>query len=257
MSNYPDPSIYDILHAPGSNAEVAALSRIACRHGLSVWQGLHCLEPACGTGRLLRLLERRGGLVYGFDADPAMLEYAQRGLSVAARKRLFVARMESFATQLRAASIDVAFTTINSIRHLESDAALLAHLRDVAFVLRPTGVYVVGISLSDYGNESPSEDLWHGGRGRCRVDQMVQYLPPADGSRFERVISHWIVRRPTREEHFDHSYDLRCYDESQWQSVVDGSAMRILDQYDDRGVPMPLPRGTYRLYALSSRAGER
>ncbi|MBK7403044.1 MAG: class I SAM-dependent methyltransferase [Phycisphaerales bacterium] len=77
---YDDPEIYDILHAPGTRAEVDGLEAIEGRYvdrsrcgGARRW-----LEPACGSGRYIREAARRGIEAVGFDLSPGMIEYARR-----------------------------------------------------------------------------------------------------------------------------------------------------------------------------------
>ena len=225
MREYPEPGVYDVLHAPGTAAEVDGLQRIAAR-----WVGAKAatwLEPACGTGRYLRVASRRGIRCIGFDRDPAMIEYARhRGCNV------FVADMTVFAGRKRA---DFAFNLHNSIRHLRSDAAMLAHFSEMARVLRPGGAYAVGLSLTRYGAEEPEEDVWEGRRGRMRVQQLVQYLPPPGRGRFERVVSHVRIERPAGVTQHDSTYDLRCYDLAQWRRLVARSPFRIVASVNGAG----------------------
>ncbi|MBM4109060.1 MAG: class I SAM-dependent methyltransferase [Phycisphaerae bacterium] len=257
---YAVPMLYDVLHTPGTAEEVAGLARIARRFvvgggdPMGTW-----LEPACGTGRYLRVASRRVRSAVGFDMSAEMVEYARgRSRRGANPPRYFVARMEDFAGGVRAGSVDFAFNPINTIRHLESDAALLAHLSAVARVLRPGGVYAVGISLCAYGREGPTEDVWRGVRGRLRVTQTVQYLPASAGSRatrneggrFERVISHLHVVRGGVEQHVDSTYRLRGYSARQWEEVVSRSRLRIVGAVDDRGRDAVPTEPGYGVYVL-------
>lgn len=229
MREYPEPGVYDVLHAPGTAAEVDGLQRIAAR-----WVGAKAttwLEPACGTGRYLRVASRRGIRCIGFDRDPAMVAYARRGGDPF---RVVVAEMTGFAPALGRARADFAFNLHNTIRHLPSDAAMLAHFSEMARVLRG-GVYAVGLSLTRYGAEEPEEDVWEGRRGRMRVQQLVQYLPPPGRGRFERVVSHVRIERPAGVTQHDSTYDLRCYDLAQWRRLVARSPFRIVATVNGAG----------------------
>lgn len=259
---YALPMLYDVLHTPGTVEEVRGLVRIARRFvgpradPLGTW-----LEPACGTGRYLRVASRRVGKAIGFDMSAEMVEYARSRSALSPNPpRYFVARMEDFRG-IRSRSVDFAFNPINTIRHLESDAALLAHLAAVERVLRRGGVYAVGISLCAYGREEPTEDVWRGTRGRLRVTQTIQYIPPTAGSRatrneggrFERVISHLQVTRAGRNTHIDSTYRLRGYNLRQWEDVVERSALRILGAVTDSGRnARPIEPG-YGIFVLGRR----
>lgn len=243
-SLYDDPRIYDILMTPGTAAELDVLQRIekqlvCLRRRLTVW-----LEPACGTGRFLRLLAGRGQRVIGFDRNAGQLAYARSRLrhrGLLRRVRLYQAEMTAFDNQLRPASVDFAFNPVNSLRHLLSDDAMLSHFAQMARVLRPGGLYVVGISLRDDAQTTPEEDVWVAARGRCRVTQLVTYLPPATQglrARRETVISHLMVERPGRIDHHDVRYELRTYREQEWKRLLARSFLRRLAVLDARGRPL-------------------
>lgn len=258
QSLYADPALYDILHTPGTAAEVDALERVerACagRHRLRrdrLW-----LEPACGTGRILRVAAGRGRRVAGWDLDASLLDYARRRLPSGAR--LFQADLTAAAEAarrvgLRSGTVDFACLPVNTLRHLASDAAVLAHLSQVAELLRPEAVYVVGISLTDYAWLHEEEDVWTAARGRCRVSQVVNYLPPEPGTRRDRteqVVSHLTVKRPRGEEHLDDFYDLRTYDRRQWRRLVARSPLVHAGSFDGWGKPLAGRSPNYQYEAL-------
>ena len=147
----------------------------------------------------------------------------------------------------------LAFNLGNTVRHLETDCDLLAHLAQVAGLLGPGGIYVVGISLTDYATAEEEEDVWVARRGRCRVTQLVNYLPPAPGSRVETVVSHLLVRRPRGAEHHDDRYGLRTYDTAQWRRAVGRSALRRVASRDGLGRPLPEGPANYQLEILAVR----
>lgn len=263
---YADPAVYDILYTPGTAAEMDALERIERRltpgplRPDRLW-----LEPACGTGRCLRVAQRRGRRVAGFDREPGMLAYAAARLGSAAprggRPRLFAADLADFAAAARGAglregTVDFAFVTVNSLRHLPTDRAMLAHFGQVAVLLRPGGLYVVGLSLTDYQWLWPDEDLWTAARGHCRISQVINWLPPEPGTprgRRERALSHLTITRPGGTEHVDDAYDLRCYDRKQWQRLLAASALAHAGSFDARGRPLPPGQWPYQLEALRRR----
>jgi SAM-dependent methyltransferase len=251
---YRHPSWYDVLHAPGTAEEVDGLERIARRfvaRDARTW-----LEPCCGTGRYLRVLAGRGRRVAGVDLSRPMLDYAWQRLRARGlhrRARLLRGSMLDVGRLLPPGSIDAAFNPINSIRHLRSVGDVRAHLRGVARVLAPGGAYIVGLSLSAFGRESPGEDVWVGRRGRVR--QVVQYLPPARRGRPERVISHVEVRTPARTIDFSWSYDLLALDGRTWRQAVSAAGLRIAATVDENGGDAPAVEPGYALYVLAPQPG--
>ncbi len=253
---YTDAMVYDILHGPGTAEDVDVLESLVGRHAPGapgVW-----LEPACGSGRYLRLAAKRGRSVIGFDLESGMIDYARaraERAGVADRSVYFVGDMRSFGGAIEHDSVGLAFNLINTVRHLETDEDVLAHLGQVSRVLAPDGVYVVGISLTVYGLEPPSEDVWEGARGRCRVTQVIQYLPPTgtDGDRMEQVYSHLTIERPSGEEHRPSHYGLRAYDLDQWRSLLDRSSLRVVGVADGAGEACEPTAPGYSLWVLGRR----
>ena len=258
QSLYADPMVYDILYTPGTAGEVTALEKIEKEFAAGrtrsdrLW-----FEPACGTGRYLRVAEGRGRRVAGFDRDPGQLDYA-RGRLKGPPGGLFVADMEDFAAAaarsgIKKNSIDFAFNPVNTIRHLESDRAFVRHFDQMADLLKPGAVYVVGLSLIDYKNLLPEEDLWVATRGGCQVSQLVNYLPPEPGTattRVETVISHLTVTRPRGTEHFDDTYGLRTFDKKQWRDLVKRSRLEHAGSFDAFAAPVEDRTLNYQLDVL-------
>jgi SAM-dependent methyltransferase len=277
------PQLYDVVNTPGTASEVTALVRAARLHG-ALWPvdrgppkgaepgGGIWLEPACGSGRYLRELLRRGHAVRGYDAGPRMVDYATGRLSrvtlpaVGPRPPVhphFLLAVAGFTTPAenlrRLGPADVAFCPVNSLRHLRSDPEVLAHLEQIAGLLAPAGVYLVGMDLHHRGR-AIEEDVWRGRRGRLEVTQVVQYLPPRAASRRERVIIEMMADRPRGREHHSFMYDLRTYTEQQWLALLNRSPLRRLAVCDARGRPVP-PAGkraraarlSYQIEVLTSR----
>lgn len=255
---YSDPAVYDILHAPGTAAEIDAHQKVerALMPGRLKKSRLW-FEPACGSGRYLKVAAGRGRSVAGFDLDEGMIRYAA-GRANLKRAKLFTTVMTDFTKEARLAglapgSADFAFQPVNSIRHLGSDKAMLSHLEEMAAILKPGALYVVGISLTDYAWLEPEEDVWTGARGTCRVHQLVNFLPPEPGTkraRAETVLSHLTITRPRGVEHRDATYDLRTYDEKQWRALVKRSPLERAGSFDAFGDPLAGRVLNYQLEAL-------
>jgi SAM-dependent methyltransferase len=250
---YEYPGWYDILHTPGTANEVDGLARIEGRFARASRRRLW-LEPACGTGRLLRVAAGRGIAVAGFDRGERMIDYARASFASRGLKgRLFVADMTRFTLPRRAT---FAFCPINTIRHLESDRAMLDHFACMRRALAPQGVYVVGTETCRYGVDFPTEDVWTGRRGHARIRQVVQYLPPSRRDRVERVVSHLVITTPKGEQHLSSAYDLRAYSRSEWDALLCRAGWRVLGVCDAEGRDaLRGPRGGviggYGLYVLA------
>lgn len=253
---YDHPLWYDIVHWPGTHAEVDGLeaierrfclpnpdeSPVARRRRKRVW-----LEPACGSGRYLRVAAARGRAVVGIDLNPKMIAYARAEF----RKRALtgdlrvgdMTKIEPPKKSLAPHGADFAFCLINSIRHLPNDKAMLAHLRSMWESLRPGGVYCVGMGLTHYGAEFPSEAVFKATRAGVRVIQMAQFIPPTPGSRDEPILNHLTVSRGGAERHHDNTYNLRCYSGKQWAAILRKTKWEVVGVVDEEGHDAPMLAG--------------
>ncbi|MBZ0172428.1 MAG: class I SAM-dependent methyltransferase [Phycisphaerales bacterium] len=257
-SLYDDAMAYDILHTPGTAEELDGLERAAATHVRTRSQRQRWIEPACGSGRSVRLAAARGTPIVGFDMNPAMVVYANDRLhrvGLGRHASVCAADMRTFADTgvCEPGSIDFAFNTINTIRHLMTDADMLTHLGQIHRVLRAGGVYAVGLSTCLYGCEQPTEDTWSARRGRVGVSQTVQYVPPTGprgGARVERVFSHVVIERPAGVTHSDSTYRLRTYSLNQWISLIQRSPLEWIETADHAGSPIEPTESGYRLFLL-------
>jgi SAM-dependent methyltransferase len=258
-SLYNDALLYDILHTPGTARELDGVERAAARFVRTKSRRLQWLEPACGSGRCLRLAARRGSRILGFDLNPAMVDYARATIERAGLAGLARAETEDMRTFVdtgacREGSVDVAFNIINTFRHLMTDADALAHFRQIHRALKPGGVYILGISTCCYALEGPTEDTWRARRGGLALTQTVQYIPPTGprgGSRVERVFSHLAVQRGQHEDHLDTAYRLRTYSLAQLTTLIERSPLAWVGTADQSGDEDAPAESGYRLLALA------
>lgn len=254
QSFYADPHVFDILHTPGTANEVNGLERI-CQKFARTTGHMTWLEPACGTGRYLRVAAGRNINVVGFDTSEDMIEYATKRMPTgtgAGTHSLAAADMASFVPPVTPGSIDMSFNTINTIRHLQTDEAMHAHFDCTRKALKPGGIYVVGVSITDYVYERETEDVWRVRRGGTTVDQVVQYLPPDDpATRTETVCSIMTVTAPKLTQQIESTYTLRTYNRPQWDGIVGAVGFRRLAAVTEMGDEMDPPRWGYTLEVLT------
>ena len=98
MSLYDYPRYYDLVYGSDWKAEVDFLTGVFGRHVRGTTKRL--LEPACGTGRLMFRLERKGYQVDGIDLSQNAVEYCnQRLLRHGFRRSARVADMTDFTVK--------------------------------------------------------------------------------------------------------------------------------------------------------------
>ena len=128
-SIYDHPKYYDLVFGADCAAEVKFIRACGEKYGCgkSDIDQAGMFEPACGTGRLLFALARKGHSVAGLDLNAKAIEFCNaRFCRHGMEETAFVADMSDFRTRRRH---DIAFNTINSFRHLGSEAAALGHLQ--------------------------------------------------------------------------------------------------------------------------------
>ena len=213
---YQAPLWYDIIFDCDTEREADFLESVRVTHGLS--QGRRVLEPACGTGRILIELASRGWDSSGFDAESAMVEFADlRAQQEHVRDRVTVweDRMESFSLK-KTPEYDLAFALLSTFKYLTEEKHVAAFLGQVSQSLAPGGIFVLGTHLTDYSLEKTEHERWVGERDSVRVvcntrtwpadpktrlEQMRNRLEVTqDGENAARVETLWKVRSYSAEE---------------------------------------------------------
>lgn len=188
-------------------------------------------EPACGTGRLLHALAKRGFEVGGLDLNPKAVKYCnarfrKHGLLESA----FVADMSDFQVPRRC---DMAFNTINSFRHLGSEATARSHLQCMGDAVRVGGLYLLGVHLTPT-EVAPSEtESWSARRGHLSINTHMWFKHRDTRRRVERFGIRFDIHRPTRSFRIVDELVLRSYTPAQMNRLIQSSeCWEVLATYD-------------------------
>jgi SAM-dependent methyltransferase len=153
---YDTPRWYDLVFEPGTRREGSFLLAMSRRHGRG--EARRVLEPACGSGRLVVDLARRGLEVEGFDLNERMLDAARAKL---ARRGLRAdLRAGDMARVPSGPAVDLAHCLVSTFKYLLDERSARAHLAGVARRLAPGGVYVLGLHLTDYRRRGSQVERW-------------------------------------------------------------------------------------------------
>ncbi len=209
---YDTPRYYDLVFDSSTAVEADFLEDAQAWYGRT--RGRRVLEPACGSGRLVLELARRGWKVTGFDRSAAMLAYARERLDgEGLEARLDERRMESF--RYREGFFDLAHCLVSTFKYLLDEGSARSHLECVARALKPGGIYVLGFHLSEYGTTSRARERWVVEEGSCRVVCNIQSWPPDRKQRREEVRSRLVVSEEGRERRSETNWSFRTYDARQ------------------------------------------
>jgi SAM-dependent methyltransferase len=217
---YDTPRYYDIVFDAGTRQEADFLEAVDARHGLARAPGraARVLEPACGSGRLVLELARRGWSVTGFDRNERMLAFARERLRAAgAKARLVRADLADFRF---AESFRLAHCLVSTFKYLLDERSARAHLELVAGALEPGGVYVLGLHLSAYDERRRQRERWVEKRGATKVVCNTQVWPPDRARRLEAVRTRLVVREGGRELRSETRWDFRTYDARELRALL-------------------------------------
>ncbi len=213
---YQSPLYYDLVFDSTSAQEADFLEAVHEHYGLS--RGRRCLEPACGSGRLIAEMARRGYEVAGFDASPSMLRFARKRLQRARlRAHLTHAWMESFSVGRR---YHLMHCLVNTFRYLLDEDVARAHLRRAAAALVRGGLYVLGLHLTDYKDRRRQRERWTASRNGLNVVCNIQSWPADRRRRTERLRARLIVRDSSGERRYETEWVLRTYSLRQLKSLL-------------------------------------
>lgn len=180
---YDEAEAYDIVYDPDTAADARGLVGIMRNHGQRPLRRV--LEPACGSGRLVRALAATGCKVTGFDRNPHMVAYARRrNRELGLRAKVVEADAVDFDL---GRGFDLAHCLISSIKHLPRERDARAHLSRVADAVAPGGLYVLGLHRTDYADRSAASESWVGTRGGRRVEVHLVSRPADPRRRRERM----------------------------------------------------------------------
>ncbi|MFZ4722718.1 MAG: class I SAM-dependent methyltransferase [Phycisphaerales bacterium] len=148
-------------------------------------------EPACGPGQWLAVFARMGCQVTGLDMQPAMVAAAKRAV---AKASVFCGDMSAPPSDLletaAAEPFDLALNLHGSVGHLPSPEAFERHLRATWLMLRPGGVYMVGVTIRSGRRASDPMELGQYGPtqvGGGWASLRSLSLGAAAGSPYERI----------------------------------------------------------------------
>jgi len=185
---YDTPHYYDIVFDEGTKPEADFLERAAAKHG----DGGRCrrlLEPACGSGRLALEMAHRGWQVSGFDGNAHMIAYARQRLkSAGLRARLWEDWMQSFELPKGVkGGFDLAHCLVSTFKYLPTEKEAAECLRRVAAALRPGGLCILGLHLTDYDRLGHEHERWVASRAGVRVVCNTRTWPADRKTRLESL----------------------------------------------------------------------
>jgi len=228
-SIYDHPKFYDLVFGADCAAELKFI--IACGQQFATGKIRKLFEPACGTGRLLFHLAKKGYSVHGLDLNPKAVDFCNQRLARHGfQDRAWVADMSCFEAKKK---YDLAFNTINSFRHLASEKDAEGHLESMARCLRPGGLYLLGVHLTPTKAEPSDGESWSARRGHLAINTHMWTIERNAKKRVERYGIRFDVHNPTGSFRIEDILVLRSYTAPQMGKLIDKSgAWDVVETFD-------------------------
>lgn len=226
---YDYPAYFDLAFRDETKPE-AAFIEAACKK-YCAFPVKRLLEPACGSGRLIVELARRGYQMSGFDLNESMLQYARKRLArLGLAANFFVGDMTRFELDQ---PVDAAYNTFNSFRHLLTEETAISHLQSVANALKSGGIYILGLHLLPPDASEESTERWTARSGQTRLHGTLKVISSSRRRRLETLRMSLLVRTPKREVRIRSEFTLRLYTARQLKKLLHAvPQLELLDVFD-------------------------
>jgi SAM-dependent methyltransferase len=236
---YDHPAYADLIFRDRTAGETAFLMGCWARHAPG--RVRHVLEAACGSGRLMLQLARRGIAVTGFDSNPEAVRYCNaRLVRHGLQPTAWEADLADFAARQ---PVDAVICMLNGIRHLPTARAVRSHLGAVSRALSPGGLYVVGLELTPPDALLPSSWRWITRNGRLTLvtDLVERSIDRIARREVRRLVLD--IHTPKRWRRLSDTLRLRTYSASQFlQAVRQVPDLELVEALDlDRVAAPPAP----------------
>jgi SAM-dependent methyltransferase len=216
-SIYDHPKYYDLVFGADCAAELKYIR--ACGDEYVSGKVHRMFEPACGTGRLLVPLAKKGFDVAGIDLNPKAIEFCNQRLERAGfRPTAWVADMSDFDAPKK--KYDVAFNTINSFRHLHTERQSIGHLRAMGQAIRKGGIYLLGVHLTPTKAPASETESWSARRGNLAVNTHMWTIDRNRKTRIEKFGIRFDIHTPKKSWRIDDMLVLRSYTAPQMAKLI-------------------------------------
>lgn len=189
------------------------------------------LEPGCGGGRLVLEMARRKYDVVAFDLNEKAVRYVRRRLRRTGRSAdVYVQDMTDFQLE---ESVDAAFCTWNTFRHLLTDEAARQHLHSVANAMNLGGIYILGLHLLPLDVDEECTERWTAQHGATKVTATLKVIETRREDRIERLRINLRVRSGDKDLKIRHEFPLRMYTCQQMKELLASvPSWELVDVFD-------------------------
>jgi len=235
---YDFPLYYDIVFSWNLAKEADFLKRAIKWHG-QLDKAKSILEPACGTGRMLREFAKIGATAVGYDISFPSLHYAaKRSLELGNKIEIVCCDMSQPSLE---GPFDGAYNLVGSFTYLLDDDQVIHHLRKTSESLRDGAVYIIQMSLTSKGDREYPPQTWSGERG----DIEVTFTWGRETQDFEECINYdysvMEVKDGDKTAIFKEKHPQRLWTRKRFEEILDASGVfQLVSIYDVEQRTIPL-----------------
>jgi hypothetical protein len=140
--------------------------------------------------------------------------------------------MESFRQR---GPFDLVFCLLSTFKYLQTEAAAVAHLTRVERVLAPSGLFVIGVHLTDYLRTRTDREMWRGTKDGVGVVCETITRPADRDTRLEWLRNRLTIRRHgvAGVERLETEWQCRTYDAAELKALlVCAPGLRVVGCHD-------------------------
>jgi SAM-dependent methyltransferase len=216
---YDTPLYYDIIFDADTPKEGAFLEALHERYGRA-GKSRQLLEPACGSGRLVSEMARRGWKVSGFDGNARMLDFAKDRLKQQGLKaRIWEDWMQSFELP-KVQTFDFAHCLVSTFKYLLKEQDALACLQRTAAVLKPGAIFALGVHLTDYSSQKEEHERWVAERDGIKVTCNTHTWSADRKKRLEDLRTRLRIQDNNRRHVQETRWQFRTYNAAQMRGLL-------------------------------------
>ena len=230
---YDYPNLYDVLFSDLCRSEIKFLLSVFER--FCTKEVVSLFEPASGSGRLLYHLSKLGFDVAGLDLNPHAVAFCNRRLRKhGLPESAIIGNMASFslADLGRTEKFDAAFNFVSSFLHLTTEAEAQQHLHAVADVLKPGGLYLLGIHLRPQGKRYCVQEHDSVRRGVLSIKSHLTSLSEDLKKRIETIEFRVEAETPKKRYDIVDRFPFRIYSAKQFDDLLTAvNRFNVLETY--------------------------
>ena len=217
---YDSPLYYDMVYEDYTKRETRFLHAVVKQYGKDFAESWKVLEPACGSGRLLESLAQCGHTVHGFDRNRNQVAYAKRRLKkYSSRTKVWQDSLQDFEIK-KSGSYDLIHCFVTTFKYLLKEKDAVDSLRLISDALRPGGLCLIGLHLTDYKDNPADYEKWVNRRAGVRVVSETWSESAKIKQRKEAMRTRMTITENGKTRVEETLWDFRTYSASELMSLV-------------------------------------